>query len=262
MLLSLLATAGVIYGGFALLVACLLLYEKIGGFWKFVGWLGVLAVFLVGLMLATARANAADIIDRRVAAEGYEHSIHIDGKIWPGDEVVFRTIALEIPLAHSVEVVLSSPGGSIAAFAIGRIIRQRGWTTIAIDQCNSACAYIWLAGYKREISLGTVLGFHQVGEDCANGCQRISGAGNALLGAYLNELGFDEKAIRLFTKAPPAEFTWVSPAALAQYGISFEMYGPKAKPEPPTQPSYIEALRKALISKSMRLRTNYASGPL
>jgi hypothetical protein len=206
-----------------------------------------------GMMLAAAHAHAADITDQR-NSDG-SHTIRITGKLAPGDAVVFRTIALEIPLRDRVEVLMTSPGGSlIASLEVGRIVRQRGWTTVAMDTCNSACAYIWLAGYKREIYPGTVLGFHQVGEDCASGtCQRISGLGNALLGAYLNELGFDDKAIRLFTKAPPSETTWVTPAMFAQYGISFEMYGmmgksepPPAQPEKPIPPAALEALRKAL----------------
>jgi|SRR6516162_7600246 hypothetical protein len=198
-----------------------------------------------GLMLASVHAQA-DIADHRYPDNS--HTIRITGKLMPGDATVFRTIALEIPLVHRVEVLLTSPGGSLdAMLEIGQIIRQRGWTTIAMDKCNSSCAYIWLAGYKREIYPGTVLGFHAVGTDCESGvCQRISGSGNALLGAYLNELGFDDKAIRLFTKAPPDDATWVSAATFAQYGISFEMYSLTAKPEPPAQPTSLEGpIRKA-----------------
>jgi hypothetical protein len=181
------------------------------------------------LLLLMGSAHAADIIDYRNSVEGYDHYIRLTGKLKTGDEAVFRTIALEIPLTHRVEVSLTSPGGSLEGLVeIGKIIRQRGWTTIAMGQCNSACAYIWLAGYKRMTYPGAVLGFHQAGEDCATGvCQRVSGLGNVLLGAYLNELGFDDRAIRLFTKAPPAETTWVSMATLSQYGIACEVVGQK-----------------------------------
>jgi hypothetical protein len=187
------------------------------------------SLLMAALIIASCSiaANAADIIDYRNSVEGYDHYIRITGRLKTGDEVVFRTIALEIPLSHRVEVSLTSPGGSLEGLLeIGKIIRQRGWSTIATGTCNSACAFIWLAGYKRMTYPGAVLGFHQAGEDCASGtCQRVSGLGNALLGAYLNELGFDDKAIRLFTKAPPAEFTWISSAILSQYGVSCEIVG-------------------------------------
>jgi hypothetical protein len=204
-----------------------------------------------GLMLTSAHAQAADIVDSRDSVEGYEHSIRINGKLMPGDEVVFRTIALEIPLTSRVEVIMTSGGGAITALEIGRIIRQRGWTTRAVNQCNSMCAYIWLAGNKRVIYPGAVMGFHAIAEDCGSGvCQRVSGFGNALLGAYLNELGFGEKAIQLFTKATLAETTWMTPAMFTQYGIKCEIYGMMGKSEPPpAQPaksSLLEAFRKIL----------------
>jgi hypothetical protein len=181
---------------------------------------------LASLLLLPACTEAADITDSRDSVEGYDHSIRINGKLMPGDEVVFRTIAAEIPLTARVEVIMTSGGGALSTLEIGRIIRQRGWTTRAVNQCNSMCAYIWLAGSTRVIYPGAVMGFHAIGEDCASGvCQRVSGPGNAVLGAYLNSLGIDESVIQFMTKAAPSESTWMTPMMFTQYGIKCEIYG-------------------------------------
>ena len=58
---------------------------------------------------------------------------------------------------------LDSPGGSLVpAIAIGKLVRQKGYATVVLDQstCNSACALIWLAGTPRYLEGAGNLGFH------------------------------------------------------------------------------------------------------
>jgi hypothetical protein len=52
-------------------------------------------------------------------------------------------------------VLLNSIGGNLnAGLAIGREIKQRGFTTGAYNVCASACGMIWLAGSTRYVQVG------------------------------------------------------------------------------------------------------------
>jgi hypothetical protein len=128
------------------------------------------------------------------------------------DIATFQTIASA--QKNGAVIFLDSQGGSTwSAMHIGKIIRKRGFSTaVANDaQCASSCALIWLAGKERFMGHATRLGFHAArAPDKPNEPPAVSSAGNAMVGAYMYEMGItDLKTIALLTSAQPQNMTWL-----------------------------------------------------
>lgn len=118
-------------------------------------------------------------------------------------------------------VAFDSPGGHLlAGIEIGKTIRMRGFPTIVFDDatCNSACALAWLGGPTRYVLAGGSVGFHAASITEA-GITREVGAGNALVGAYLTNLGLSEGAIFALTITPPDQITVLTPRLANDLGI-------------------------------------------
>jgi hypothetical protein len=102
-----------------------------------------------------------------------------------------------------VIVTLMSYGGlTVSAMQIGDWIRKRGMSTFVPGgrTCTSACALIWLAGWPRTVGDTPLIGFHAAYDPITG---RESGAGNAVEGAYLRDLGVGYKAIAFMTRKGP-----------------------------------------------------------
>ena len=118
-------------------------------------------------------------------------------------------------------VLLESPGGSLLdGLIIGRAIHAAGFSTGVAPEtaCASACALAWLAGTTRYMHPTALVGFHAAYVE-KNGRISESGVGNALVGAYLNELGLGFDAIVLVASAAPEEMNWLNAAKARQAGI-------------------------------------------
>ncbi len=119
-------------------------------------------------------------------------------------------------------VAFNSPGGDLrAGLTIGATIRLRGFATL-VDRdayCASACALAWLGGFHRYMRNGAKIGFHAAYVN-SNGFKKETGMGNAVAGAYLNELGIPVEAIEYITKAAPDEIQWLSFRDALILGIS------------------------------------------
>ena len=76
--------------------------------------------------------------------------------------------------------------------------------------CASACALTWLAGSPRYFDITSKLGFHAAYQ-VVDGKATESGVGNALVGAYLNQIGLPDNAIVYVTSAPPEGIEWLTP---------------------------------------------------
>src|SRR5205807_1526441 len=50
------------------------------------------------------------------------------------------------------------------------------------------------------------------------------GVGNALVGHYLSQLGFDQRAVIFATSAPPEQISWIRDENGSQSGITFERF--------------------------------------
>src|SRR5262245_4774904 len=117
-------------------------------------------------------------------------------------------------------VFLDSIGGAIwTGMSIGRIIRRNGFLTAVSNhtKCVSACALAWLGGKERFIGpTDAHVGFHAAKKrDTAE----ISPEGNALVGAYLYEIGItDPKTITFLTKPLPPAMAWLTTTDANRHG--------------------------------------------
>ena len=161
-------------------------------------------------------ASAAEI--RLVSTGAPVDMVVIRGEIVAGDAERFLNIIRSVDIGA---VLLESPGGDlIDGLVIGRAIRTAGFTTgVAPDTaCASACALAWLAGTTRYMDPSALVGFHAAYiED--SGRKSESGVGNALVGAYLNELGLGFEAVVFVTSAAPNEMDWLNAAKAQRVGI-------------------------------------------
>lgn len=191
------------------------------------GFRGIRMRYIVaaGLMLFALPLRAAEIA-REPGSDSID-VISIIGTFNEGDDATFRKLAATIDRAV---VVLNSGGGNLqAGLEIGRAIRLRGFATAvpADALCASACALTWLAGSPRLLDDRSKLGFHAAYR-LVNGQASEYGAANALVGAYLNQLGLNDKAVVYVTSAPPEGVEWLTANTAATVGIPYEPISVKA----------------------------------
>ena len=147
--------------------------------------------------------------------------VAIEGDLDLADIDTFRTRTESLPVGRA-SVEFSSKGGSLlAGIRIGSLIRTKKFNTVVPDgaQCASACALAWLGGTRRLIGEYASVGFHAA-YIVKTGALSESGPGNAILGAYLNQLGLSEKAIIYITHAAPTSMQWMSMEEAAEFGIT------------------------------------------
>jgi hypothetical protein len=183
-----------------------------------------LALFLVCcLVLNNKVAKSAEINATPVPGLVDTAMITLSGVMVESDNEQFRAAVATYPKAI---VAFQSPGGSlIAGIEIGTQIRLRNYMTLVPSgvQCASACALAWLGGTKRLMGPGARIGFHAASVN-ENGQAIETGAGNALLGAYLNKLGLPDRAILFVTQAHPDEITWLTMADAEREGIDVSLF--------------------------------------
>jgi hypothetical protein len=147
--------------------------------------------------------------------------VAIEGELDLADIDTFRAKTEPLPAGRAT-VEFSSKGGSLlAGIRIGALIRTKKFTTVVPDgaQCASACALAWLGGTRRFVGEYASVGFHTA-YIMKTGGMSESGPGNAILGAYLNQLGLSERAILYITHAAPTSMQWMSMEQAAEYGIT------------------------------------------
>lgn len=208
-------------------------------------------ILVIGVLAYGARA--ADIT--ATAMRDGVTAIILTGPIQPEDGARFATAASGT--GHAV-VVFASPGGNLlAGLRIGQFIRLHEFATLVPDgaHCASACALAWLGGTRRMMQPTGQVGFHAAYIRDADGSTHETGAGNALVCAYLSRLGLEDEAILYIERAAPNDITWLQERDARRLGIdvsivpSFEH--PKDAPRldsstPPSKPA--RDMRAAAVS--------------
>jgi hypothetical protein len=169
-------------------------------------------------LLALTVAKAADIVVKPL--EGGSTLIAIDGELELGDIDSFRATAQPLPVGRTTVEFRSKGGKLLAGIRIGAQIRAKRFNTVVPEgaQCASACALAWLGGVRRFVGEYSSVGFHTAYILKTAGPAE-SGPGNAILGAYLNQIGLSEEAILYITHAAPTSVQWMSLEEAAEYGI-------------------------------------------
>lgn len=160
-----------------------------------------------------------------VQPEGPEGTamVRVDGVLERGDEWRFAAALVDLQATHDgpVDVVLHSEGGDVdAALGIGRAIRANQYRTVvrAASNCESACAFAWLAGVPFVLGPGAAVGFH---ESRPVDGRQSAGIGNAHIALYLNELGFDINVVDLALGTPWHKVTYLNPDLAQRHGLPF-----------------------------------------
>jgi uncharacterized protein YraI len=196
----------------------------------------LLVALCLFLSLTSAPGLAADIA-RQPFDNGTGALISVSGPFEAGDDKALARALLETQ--GTAVVLFKSPGGSLlAGLAMGRAIRLQGATTVVDDgaTCASACGLAWLGGVRRMMGAGAKVGFHAAYYVDDQGRSIETGQGNALIGAYLNQLGLSEKAVLYITQAAPADMTWLTFDDADDLGISVRQVGAAAPARPATAP--------------------------
>jgi hypothetical protein len=109
----------------------------------------------------------------------------------------------------------------------GKIIRLRNFATLVPDnvRCASACALAWLGGAVRFMGPQAQIGFHAA-YVVQGGQASETGVGNALVGAYLANIGLPDSAVTYVTQASPRAMTWLNIAEAQQRGIDVSLFTP------------------------------------
>lgn len=178
------------------------------------------AASLILMALLTAPCGAAEV--RAVPSPGGGSTVELSGIIEPGDDAKLSAALATVPRPRGLR--LSSLGGNVqAALAIGETVRREGLgaDVPARGVCASACGLVWLAGAPRAMGQDAHVGLHAAYLR-RNGVSVETGAANALIGAYLGRLGFDDRAIVYLTSAAPDDMTWILPTDRQRYGIAYD----------------------------------------
>jgi hypothetical protein len=185
--------------------------------------LRIIALVVIGLSARSAAIAAEIKFQTYPAAEGSDEVsfIEIKGKIKLGDADSFDVEANKVSTKpHPVYVLLSGPGGALLdSLHIGTAIHRKGWyTSVPVKkECDSSCAYIWLAGVSRAADVSSRIGFHAVYDV---NTKREMGSGNAILGAYLTIMGVSLPAISYLTSAGAFKITYLTAEAAEKYDIA------------------------------------------
>jgi hypothetical protein len=187
---------------------------------------------LILLLVTLPEANAADIDVRRL--DNGSTLIVIDGKFELGDVESFRAAVASLPAARTTVAFQSKGGRLLAGIRIGTLIREKKFATVVPDggSCAAACAFAWLGGTRRFVGQDAHVGF-QAAYVLKSDVPTESGPGNAILGAYLNQLGLSERAILYVTRASPTSMQWLNMADAATNGIEVSRL-----PQADTAPTY------------------------
>lgn len=197
----------------------------------------ITSIVAAALFAGMALSASAATIENKGFAEGY-NVVSIAGEIEIGDADKFERVIA--PLDGPAVVFLNSPGGALVdGLNIGISIRRHGYhTAVVSDLCASVCGLIWLAGASRFVAPESKIGFHAA-YNKDDGTE--TGEGNALVGAYLSNLGLSYDAIAYLTDAAPHDMHWLTPRAAAKIGITYSLVSPPAASEPqpfmPQQPA-------------------------
>jgi hypothetical protein len=202
-------------------------------------------------LMALSGAQAASIEVKNI--EPAAALVMVEGDLELTDIESFRNKVA--PLARATVAFRSDGGSLLAGIRIGMMIRVKNFTTVVPDQaqCASACAVAWLGGVRRFMGTGSKVGFHAAYVQKA-GATTESAPGNAVLGAYLDQIGLPEDAIVYITQAAPSSMKWLTLDEAARHGIDVALLPPVEKPSPAAEPNAVageEEPRATMASRAI-----------
>lgn len=158
----------------------------------------------------------------------------VTGTIMPGSAATFAT-AVESFAEYIKTVTLDSPGGSVTdALAMGRLIREKGFTTsvAAGSLCASSCPLVFAGGKERVAAPTSAIAVHQIYAAAPSDstlASRLAAAGSAMSDAqsmtaeisrYMIEMGVDTEVWLRALETPPDRLSYFSPDDLTRLKLA------------------------------------------
>jgi hypothetical protein len=168
----------------------------------------------LAISIIAARSQAATISVVLPNSIDQNARVSIVGSLVRDDADQFQ--AKTSALSRAIVTLRSDGGSVVAGVTIGEAIRLKGFSSVVVGQCASACALAWLGGTQRFMADGAQIGFHAA-YDPESGHE--TGPGNAIIGAYLNRIGLPYEAVVYITAAPPNSMTWLTISEAKRHGI-------------------------------------------
>ena len=149
---------------------------------------------------------------------GKNHVVIVKGDIEVGDYETFKRVASKLPSGSTLVAFNSDGGAAIDGMNMGLLIRELRFATYVPSDavCASVCALAWLAGTPRYVTMKSSIGFHAAYKKDS---KEVSSVGNALVGAYLMQIGLSYAAIVELTKTNPDDVLWMNGAMAQKLGI-------------------------------------------
>lgn len=130
--------------------------------------------------------------------------LRLQGPVGMGDGARVQALLAGARGVRMVE--LDSPGGRLKeAGLIAAAVREGGWPTRAVGDCESACTLIYLAGSRRQLMPGARLGFHRAASGSVN--PALDALANRMLAQTYREAGLPEHFL-VRTLATPPQRMW------------------------------------------------------
>ena len=180
------------------------------------------ALAAFAFLAAVVPVNAATFTAERTV-DGAP-AIRMSGLLADGDELTFQRMLAAKPTPTTL-ITEGWGGDALAAIKIG--MEARGMRTVVPtgQTCASACAFVWLAGKTRVREAPSDVGFHAVYVTKGT-TKAVSAPGNAVVGAYLDQIGISPPAIVYMMSAGPDLVQWLFPEDRQRYGLAYEDAAP------------------------------------
>jgi hypothetical protein len=211
----------------------------------------LVASFVQASSAATIQSFPADKNDK-------SNAVVISGEIVDGDLEKFTNAIKKLNFNKPIMVLLDGPGGSfLEGIDIGRIINKQQMNTVAVGECASACAYIWLAGKRAIIDTDKQarVGFHSPYYVDKFGNKKSDNSASAILGAYLKEIGAGYGLIFYATSVDGDSIKWLTESSAKELGLYAEFY---RSPKPQNEKNHTIDKARAEIAKTQEYNRIFA----
>jgi hypothetical protein len=165
------------------------------------------------LIISLAAVPCAGIEITRLTGCAGGDVLKLRGDIVAGDYARFRSYFGDQRRIAGLD--LDSPGGSLyEGFHIATLTRQKQLSTFVSNECDSACAFIFLVGSKRYASKEAKVGVHAVGNDYGG---EDSGTirDTVRLARLSAKFGIPSSTIGKMVTTPPGKMTFLDQADLS-----------------------------------------------
>jgi hypothetical protein len=142
--------------------------------------------------------------------------LRLRGDVSNGDHGRLKSV---LQNGSAIGLEITSGGGSLEdGVDIARVVRDRGLIVYASRECDSVCAFIFLAAKERYIGRGCKIGVHSVSNDRERE-DADSARVTIQLSRFLVALGVPHSVIGKIVSTPPARITFLDNRDLTKLNV-------------------------------------------